>query len=117
MLKSYEPDGMGTHTVKIKFVCETAYCEIVTEIDGNTAGTQILESFMADDFISAPQNHEGNKKYARFFAEDAGKEYGEIQQFVFHYPNGGILLIDAEEDSDINRYMIGVEIIGYKPEE
>lgn len=114
-MKHYDPSGDGTHTVKVKFMCEDGYCEIVAEIGGNTSGTQILESFTADDFIYAPQDHEGNRKYARFFPEDRGKKCSGIETFIFHQPDGSTFMFEAE-DENINRYMIGVEIIDYKPE-
>lgn len=115
MLNNYKPQSFGDHTVRLTYMDGDARCVVEAVIGGNNRGAGILDSYTDDDFINAIQQHEGNKKNAVFFPEDAGKAHGDVQSFIFHKPDGSTIIKHAEEE-EVHRYLVAIEIIGYTPE-
>lgn len=109
-----EEEGMGfnqVHTLIYTFQYEDAFAQILTTMGGNVSGGSVMVTEF-DTGMTVPTEHELTKKHVIFLYDD-DKDFPnrEVGQLIFHYPDGGTLLVDLE---DCGNHLVGIQIIDYK---
>lgn len=103
------------HTVRLKFLWGTATAEIITTIEGNLCGGDVIQFYgEVGTGISAPSENEINQKHCVFDPEDTEHNYREVEAITVYHPQKGSFRLDLEE---AQRYLISVEIIDYQANE
>lgn len=118
-MTSYDPieelNFDSQHTVRLRFMKGKATAEIITTMDGNVCGGDIIASFADLEIgLSVPADVETNRKHC-IFAPAAEEEeedslYREVQAILLNQPGGEPIELSVDE---AKHYLVGVEIVGF----
>lgn len=102
----------GTHEVTIKLQSGRYKGKVTAHINGNLSGINVLRCLdrnISEVDINFPRTEE-NGRYMDY--QHGARKYGKVKTFLL-YDNGDVLRIPVENQLEIERSVVGLEITGF----
>lgn len=110
MIKYYNPEGYGTHIVRVTFMMEDYVGHVAFPIRGNCKGGDLLGTdFLDEDTQPIIERYEGND------CEFTFHEDSECYSAVLKNPAGEAVKVEAD-GCDMRDLIVGMEIAEFIPE-
>lgn len=103
MIKNYNPNFRGVHTVRVTFMCWNYVGHIAYKVGGNCRGADLLEA----DFLEFHTDIEISK-YVENDCKFSFDEDAEIYTASLKDSDGGILDVEGDE-YEFRRMIVGIE--------
>jgi hypothetical protein len=109
-------ESKTVHTVLLKFQYGEHHAQVVTTIEGNICGTEVVSSFERDSIVclTAPVDHPINIRHCTFdnnIVDDADATHRYVNYLHLYHPTRSKEVISIES---LPSYLVGVEIIDYE---